>query len=83
MRKTYSDNEEPDVLRGLRWVDADGLVLEVIKDVLPLGQFSRENQLAVKREPVVLLPAVVVPPWLLAVNANGAGVIGDNIWVGT
>jgi hypothetical protein len=79
----YSDDEEPHVFGGLWWVDADVLVLEVIEDVLPLGQLPGKDQLTVERQPVILLPAVVVPPWLVAVNTNRAWVIRDNIWVGT
>lgn len=70
MDVTYSYDHKPQVFGCLWWVDADVFVLEVIEDVLPLGQLSGEDQLAVKRQPVILLPAVVVPPWLFAVDTD-------------
>jgi len=57
------------------------LELAIIENILPLSQLARQDQLAVKREPVVLLEIIVEPVRLIIMNAHQARIITDNVGI--
>lgn len=78
---THQSSECPEVFRRLWWIDLDVLVLSVIKYVFVFGELPRKDKLAVQRDPVVLLPSVMAPEWLIGMDSNGARVVGDDVWI--
>lgn len=55
------------------------LVLVVDKDLLVLRQLTRQYQLTVHRQPIPLLPAIVIPPRLISMYTEQPRIIRHNI----
>lgn len=55
------------------------LVLIFDKDLLVLRQLARQHQLAVHRQPIPLLPAIVIPPRLISVHTQQPRIVRHDI----